>query len=253
MFCIKNVRMHVGNPLLSIRRCVSLAMINVLCCDSSVVLCGTRDQYFLLGKELMENMNLHLFGLLNASSGLSGWPLYLAIAAAEYLIYAVPVGLVVGWLWGSSRSRSRILAATLVGLLALGVNQLIQLAWFHPRPFMMHVGYTYLVHAPDSSFPSDHVTLLWAIGLVFITCPYTRLSGAVVLLFAMLAAWARVYLGVHFPLDMAGAILVATLSVVATRSLQWLPDRYLLPPLERLCRATFARAITHRWIHDRTR
>ncbi|MHB1621205.1 MAG: undecaprenyl-diphosphatase [Sulfuricella sp.] len=197
----------------------------------------------------MENMNLHLFDLLNAGPGLSGWPLYFAIAAAEYLIYAVPVGLAVGWLWGSSRNRSTILAATLVGLLALGINQLINLAWFHPRPFMMHVGYNYLSHAPDSSFPSDHVTLLWAIGLVFVTRPGTRLSGAVVLLFAMLAAWARVYLGVHFPLDMAGAVLVATLSVVATRSLQWLPDRYLLPPLERLYRATFARAITHRWVH----
>lgn len=197
----------------------------------------------------MGNMNMYLFDLLNAGSGLSGWPLYFAIAAAEYLIYVIPIGLVVGWLWSSSQYRSTILAATLVGFLALGINQLINLAWFHPRPFMMHVGDTYLVHAPDSSFPSDHVTLLWAIGLVFMTRPYTRLPGAVVLLFAMLAAWARAYLGVHFPLDMAGAVLVATLSVVATRSLQWLPDRYLLPRLERLYRATFARAIEHRWVH----
>jgi len=197
----------------------------------------------------MENMNLYLFDFLNASPGLSGWPLYFAIAAAEYLIYVIPIGLVAGWLWSSSQYRSTILAATLVGFLALGINQLINLAWFHPRPFMMHVGHTYLVHAPDSSFPSDHVTLLWAIGLVFMTRPYTRLSGAVVLLFAMLAAWARVYLGVHFPLDMAGAVLVATLSVVATRSLQWLPDRYLLPPLERFYRTAFTRAIAHRWVH----
>ena len=197
----------------------------------------------------MENMNLYLFDLLNAGPGLSGWPLYFAIAAAEYLIYAVPVGLVAGWLWGSSRSRSRILVATLVGFLALGMNQLINLAWFHPRPFMVHAGYTYLVHAPDSSFPSDHVTLLWAIGLVFITRPYTRLFGAVVLFFAMLAAWARVYLGVHYPLDMVGAVLGATLSVVATRPLQWLPDWYLLPPLERLYRTAFAHAIAHRWVH----
>jgi len=113
----------------------------------------------------------------------------------------------------------------------------------------MHVGYNYLSHAPDSSFPSDHVTLLGAIGLVSVTCPGSRLSGAVVLLFAMLAAWARVYLGVHFPLDMAGTVLVATLSVVATRSLQWLPDRSLLPPLEHLYRAAFARAIAHRWVY----
>jgi undecaprenyl-diphosphatase len=204
---------------------------------------------FIARKRLMENMNLYLFELWNAGPGLNGWPLYFAIAVAEYLIYVIPAGLAAGWLWGSPQSRSTILAATLVGFLALGINQLINLVWFHPRPFMMHVGHTYLAHAPDSSFPSDHVTLLWTVGLVFVIRQGMRLYGAVVLFFALLVAWARVYLGVHFPLDMVGAILVATVSVVATRSLQWLPDRYLLPFLERLYRATFARAIAHRWVH----
>ena len=68
----------------------------------------------------MGNMNMYLFDLLNAGSGLSGWPLYFAIAAAEYLIYVIPIGLVVGWLWSSSQYRSTILAATFSRISGLG-------------------------------------------------------------------------------------------------------------------------------------
>lgn len=197
----------------------------------------------------MENVNLHWFALLNAGPSLSGWPLYLATAAAEYLIYVVPVGLVGIWLWGFSRSRSSMLTAILAGLLALGINQLIIFVWFHPRPFMMHVGNDYLIHAPDSSFPSDHVTLLWAVGLVLLTRSGTRFAGAAVLVFAVLAAWARVFLGVHFPLDMAGAVLVGTVSALACKPLQWLLDQYVLPHLEYLYRLVFAPAIRRGWVH----
>lgn len=202
--------------------------------------------------QLLEKMNLHLFALLNAGPGLSGWPLSLATAAAEYFIYAVPVGLAVGWLWGSPNTRGALLMAALVGLLALGLNGLISLFWFHPRPFMIYVGHNYLAHAPDSSFPSDHVTLLWAVGLVLVTRHGTKFAGAVVLVFAMLTAWARVYLGVHFPLDMAGAALVATLAFLTLGPFQQVSNDYFLAALEYGYHRFLARAIAHGWINRRT-
>jgi undecaprenyl-diphosphatase len=44
--------------------------------------------------------------------------------------------------------------------LFLLINQVIILLWQHPRPFVIGLGHTYLAHAADSSFPSDHLTLL---------------------------------------------------------------------------------------------
>lgn len=158
------------------------------------------------------------------------------------------IGLTAGWLWGSPRTRATLMAAALVGIVALGFNWLISLFWFHPRPFMMHVGHTYLVHAPDSSFPSDHVTLMTAVGLVLVIRIETRIAGAIVLALAVLTAWARVYLGVHFPLDMAGAAAVATLALFAWRPLQHLSDRHLLSALECAYRRLLARAINYGWI-----
>jgi undecaprenyl-diphosphatase len=70
------------------------------------------------------------------------------------------------------------------------------------------LGHTFLSHAPDSWFPSDHATVFAGIALTLLLggsswpCVLTLLAGASV-------AWARVFLGVHFPLDMFGAAAVA--------------------------------------------
>lgn len=115
----------------------------------------------------MVNANLYLFGLLNAGANPASWQLYLAIFVAKYVIYILPILWIVGWLWGSTKQRSALLFALTASILAMVINFSIAQIWFHPRPFVLGIGHTYLYHAPDSSFPSDHVTLMWAFGLSF--------------------------------------------------------------------------------------
>ena len=98
-------------------------------------------------------------------------------------------------------------------MLALGCNQLIGLVYQHPRPFMVGLGHTYLQHATDSSFPSDHVTVLLTVGLALVLGGTSRWAGAILISAALPVAWARSYLGVHYPFDMVGALGTATTSV----------------------------------------
>jgi hypothetical protein len=42
---------------------------------------------------------------------------------------------------------------------AVGINQLLGTLWYEPRPFATGLGRTLIQHAPDNSFPSDHVAL----------------------------------------------------------------------------------------------
>lgn len=161
---------------------------------------------------MLEHFNTQLFLLFNAPAGLHGISLWTVTAIAEWLIWLVPAGLTVLWSFGKLEDQRAAVKALVAGLIALGVNQLIALFWFHPRPFIAGIGHTYLPHVADSSFPSDHVTLLLTAGLALWTTDSIlarRLAG-VLLAISPLVAWARIYLGVHFPLDMVGAFGVAT-------------------------------------------
>jgi undecaprenyl-diphosphatase len=159
----------------------------------------------------MEALNTQLFLLLNAASGLHGAQLWVATALAEWVIWLIPLGLTSLWLLGEPSDQRAAVKALLAALLVLGLNQLIGLAWFHPRPFMLGIGHSYLAHVADSSFPSDHVSLLCAVGLALWTSAsvWAKRLAALLLAVTPLVAWARIYLGVHFPLDMLGALAAA--------------------------------------------
>jgi undecaprenyl-diphosphatase len=65
-----------------------------------------------------------------------------------------------------------------------------------------------LVHVPHTpSFPSGHATTSFACAATLARFVSTRVAVALYVL-AALVAWSRVYVGVHYPLDVvAGAVL----------------------------------------------
>ncbi len=157
--------------------------------------------------------------MFNASAAPSAPALFIAKFFATYVIWIFPALLLAGWLRGNKIVREWMLEAAVAGLLGLLINQLVGLLWQHPRPFMIGLGHTLISHVADSSFPSDHLTLLLH--------PALRASGALLTLCGIPVALARIYLGVHFPIDMVGATMVAAGSA-------WLCQRlspYFITPL----------------------
>lgn len=161
--------------------------------------------------EQIEMLNQAFFLKINASSDTALWAIRLAKVVADDLIYAIPALLVIYWLWGSEARRSLALKTCTVAMLGVGLNQLIGLAWQHPRPFMVALGHTWVPHAADSSFPSDHMTVFIGIGISLLFGGEVS-AGIITLVSGLAVAWSRVFLGVHFPLDMLGSIGVAYLS-----------------------------------------
>ena len=160
----------------------------------------------------MEELNRWLFALINGPAQPDVPVLALARFAAEWLIWGVAVGLTLAWLRGGWRTRFLLLDTGVVAVLALGMNFAIVALWYHPRPFELGIGHQLLPHAPDSSLPSDHATVLFAIAFGLVACGASRLWAGLALGVALLVAWARVWLGVHWPLDMVGSVLVALLA-----------------------------------------
>jgi undecaprenyl-diphosphatase len=156
----------------------------------------------------LEGFNQALFLLINGTTATPGWEISVALLIADYVIYVIPLLLAGMWLWGNEAQRHLAIRACLVAMLGVGANQLIGLVWQHPRPFIIGLGHTFLPHAPDSSFPSDHATVFAGIALTLVLGGASWL-GVLTLLAGVSVAWARVFLGVHFPLDMLGAAAVA--------------------------------------------
>jgi undecaprenyl-diphosphatase len=159
---------------------------------------------------MLEHINLLWFSLTNADAGLHGWRLELALFCAEWLILLVPVGLLGLWMRGAGAEREAAVKALAATGCALGINAVTGLLWYHARPFVAGVGHNFMHHAADSSFPSDHGTIMFTVALVLAasSVPAARRFGRSMLPLAFVVAWARVFLGVHWPLDMIGALAV---------------------------------------------
>lgn len=200
---------------------------------------------------MFDQLNQYLFALFNSSAGLDGWRLHGALFAAEWLILIVPLGLVLMWTNGDTAQREAAVRAFLAAVVALSISKLIGLAWFHPRPFVAEIGHTFLVHAPDSSFPSDHGTSMFSVALALLLGPLreARRLGLALLALALPVAWSRVFLGVHWPLDMAGALLVSTFAAVLvnTRLGQALAAS-LVPLMQAVYRRVLAAPIARGWL-----
>jgi membrane-associated phospholipid phosphatase len=120
-----------------------------------------------------------------------------------------------------------VLADLAAQLISSGLKQWIG----RERPSQVYASPKTLVSAPhDASFPSGHATASFACATI-LTFHAPRAAPAFFLLAAAIA-WSRVYVGVHYPLDVLGGAVLGILIAIALR---WLSGG-----LRRLRRATRA-------------
>jgi membrane-associated phospholipid phosphatase len=108
---------------------------------------------------------------------------------------------------------ARSLWAPVGVLVALAINQPIANLVAEPRPYaaLSHV-LVLVSRSTDYSFPSDHAVM--AGGVASVVMLTDRRLGWVATLLALVMAFARVYVGAHFPLDvLAGLALGALVGV----------------------------------------
>lgn len=127
---------------------------------------------------------------------------------AEYVQYAFVLLLIMLWWRNKKNDRIIVFQALFAFSLSYSVNRLIELFLYRERPFITHDIIQLVEHAANSSFPSDHASsaLSIAITLMVVTFRYRYLWC----LFAILIAFSRVWVGVHYPFD----VLVGALSGV---------------------------------------
>lgn len=189
----------------------------------------------------LESLNQSLFLTINAGTHPPVALYWFARFSAEILIYVLAAGLVIGWLRGRHATRRGLVYAGLAAVAALAINQLIGLLWYHPRPFEIGLGHTLMAHSPETSFPSDHVTVFCAVTLALLRWPALRRWGLALIPACLLVAWSRIWLGVHFPMDMLGSLLVSAAVVLFLHR----PMAWISAPLNQIGETWMARLRRH--------
>lgn len=195
---------------------------------------------------MLENINYALFALINATPSSSWWAIEVATFIAKDLIIIVPLLVVALWLWGPNQ-RQLVFKVMLALALSLSISWVIGHLFPHDRPFVDGVGYNFLHHAADDSFPSDHGTIIFTFALAFLFW-HRVWSGTLLLVIASAIAWSRVYLGVHWPLDMLGGLLAGMCGCLGAQLLWQSGGHGLYQWLQRLYRLCFSLPIRKGWV-----
>jgi undecaprenyl-diphosphatase len=89
------------------------------------------------------------------------------------------------------------------------ITELIRLFYHHLRPsFALNI--VPLINESGYSFPSGHATFLFTLSMTVFF--YNKKWGIWFLILSLINGIARIYVGVHWPLDILGGILLGTIT-----------------------------------------
>lgn len=164
--------------------------------------------------DCMYRTDLALFHWINGFAGRWATLDLLMVATTRYSPIIFAAVLLACWArWRAPWQRGAALAGV-AALLALGLGQLGNLIVPRSRPFVVTAARVMIPHAADSSFPSDHAILAFAVTVVLATVH--RTLGLWLAAFSVLVLISRVFVGVHYPTDVIGGAAVGALGAWIT-------------------------------------
>lgn len=172
-------------------------------------------------------MNTTIFLALNASANPNAIVLALALFFSKYVPFLLMGFCAVVFIGGGEKPRVILFTVVTAATCAAIISWLIGHYMYLPRPFIESIGRTLLAHKDNASFPSNHMMFMTVFATTFILSSHRKMGWLFILL-ALAVGWSRIYLGLHFPLDILGGALVG----IIVSALIW---RLLLPRRVKLC------------------
>lgn len=164
-------------------------------------------------------LNLSLFQTIHGLSGIAPLLDALGTFLALYLPYLLGAAIIV-FIFRQKTAREKLGAfltfalATLIsrGILAEAIGFLLPTA----RPFSA-LGFTPLIGGSGAAFPSGHAAFFFALGFALFL--FDKRWAVWFLMLSFVVGLARIFVGVHYPLDILGGIAVAFVSYLIVKAL----------------------------------
>lgn len=157
-------------------------------------------------------MNSEVLLTINGWAGKNAWLDGVMVFSAVWLIYIIfIVAATCLAIYAYKRQWRPVIY--FIGMMAItfAVLKLMELLNLDHRPFMDHTLAQLIPHEPGQSFPSDHTTSGVAVALGILVFTKFKKIGILLLIAACLVGFSRIYVGVHYPADIAGGILTASI------------------------------------------
>lgn len=167
----------------------------------------------------MIKVNYWLFQLINQLADRYDWIDDIMEFCAQDIVFAMIAILGIQWFTEKKQNQKAVFFAVLSACAAMLIGSLvISPAVRHPRPFVTHQVHQLVAHAADYSFPSDHAML--AFSIAFSVLLVKRGTGLFLLVLAFVTGFSRVYVGVHYPADIAGSVVLSAVAAIAVHLLR---------------------------------
>lgn len=163
-------------------------------------------------------LNTFLFQKINELAGQNVWLDRLAVFFSDYIGYVLLVVLVLVFIFKSVKlSRFMILVALISAVVSRGIiTTIIRFFYHHPRPFEV-LTVKQLIPESGYSFPSGHAAFYFALSTGIYL--YSRKLGIAFFVVSVLMGFARIFVGVHWPADILGGVLVGIISAIGVNFL----------------------------------
>ncbi|WP_054843080.1 phosphatase PAP2 family protein [Vulcanisaeta souniana] len=168
--------------------------------------------YILMNSEA-NPVNTYLFFTVFNNKVQALTPLLTVISIDDYgrALFWIPIALILWYFGGRYRRASVLMVSAFVISLLLG--ELMKHIIYEPRPFLvLHI--TPLIHEQlDSSYPSGHALIVGTGGAYSAIIALPWYVSLPLTLEALLVSYGRIYVGVHWPLDVIAGWLLGIANV----------------------------------------
>ncbi|MCP1358115.1 undecaprenyl-diphosphatase, partial [Aneurinibacillus migulanus] len=136
----------------------------------------------------------------------------------EYMLYFLCLSIVVYWFTRTNKNRMMVIQAVIAFILAEILGKMAGQFHSHYQPFAVLPHVNQLIeHDIDNSFPSDHTILFFSVCISFWLV--RKKGGWLWLMLPCCVAISRIWVGVHYPIDV---ITGALLGVISALFVYWL-------------------------------
>jgi undecaprenyl-diphosphatase len=169
--------------------------------------------------ETLQQLDITVFRMINNLAGTYPWLNPGFIFFAEYAIFALALFMLMLWV-GKRSMRQPLIIAFIAFVVAALIAKLAGLLFSHMQPFVELPDVFQLIDKKvGNAFPSDHTAAAFAVCVTLFLGSKSKWRALYIVLATMMGI-ARIWVGVHYPVDViVGAFIGTLIAFVCTRLL----------------------------------